>query len=365
MTLTEYDTTTSPSTPMADLVRELQRQKKSKRDLIANTARVSFAFDEDGDGGTPRLLVDLDGGSEAFGVTRHAHTQVAETAKLPLKVYDRLLKNHPGLFEHLLNGLFAQDSSRRMIRLLDGNVRAVLSDRYRRRDNIDLVEHLMPVLAAYPGVQFKRCDMTETRLYIKAFLPDWVVPVLPEIGDVIRGGVILSNSEVGDGSLYIYPYTDRLICKNGMVHTDFGQRRIHVGRQIDSADEAYELYSDATMALDDRAFFAKCADTLRGCLDLSVFEAIAQQMRDLAEIDVPGKPVENVKELAQRHSFTEPEGESILEHLLRGNDLSGWGYVNAITATARDLTDADRQTSIEILAGRLVSNHDWAASLAA
>lgn len=349
-------TATETESPIVVLAAKLQAMQEMKRDLIADTRRISFSADTT----KPLLLVDLNGQVEEFGVTEHAHNQIGTHLDIPAKFYDRLRDGHVDLFAGLTNGLLSREPSKRMVRTMGPTVRAFMSDRYRPRDNYDLMEHLLPILGGYDGIEFKKCDLTETRMYVKAFLPSWEIPVTPKVGDVIRGGVIISNSEVGAGSLYIYPYTDRLICTNGMVHTDFGQRRIHVGRRIESTEEAYEFYSDATMQLDDAAFFAKCADTLRGCLNRSVFDAIASQMRDLAEIRIPGSPVDAVEVLAKRQGFSEGEKGSILAHLIEGGDLSAWGVVNAVTATARDTEDADRQTDLEITAGKMVSDPGWA-----
>lgn len=345
------------------LVETLQAQLATKRDLMVDTRR--FSLTEMGPATTGALAaIDLPDGAEGFGITRHAHTQIAETIKVPFRTYDRLLGQYPDLLANLANGLLTREPSKRLVRLLNGNVRAFLSDRYRPRDNWDLLEHLLPVFGGFPGVQFKECSLTDTRMYVKTFLPGWEIPVTPKVGDVIRGGAIISNSEVGSGSLYIYPYTDRLSCLNGAVHTDFGQRRIHVGKRIESNEEAYELYSDETLKLDDQAFFAKCADTLRACLNESVFESIAAQMRELSEIRIGGSPVEAVRDITRAQSMTEDEGESFLRHIIEGGDLSAWGYVNGITATARDLDNADRRVELETLAGRMIANPDWALAAA-
>lgn len=338
--------------PIQTLAKELQQQLATKRDLIVDTRKFTLA--EGATANSTVALVDLKEGVEELAIKRHAHQQIAETIGVQFRTYERLLNDHPDLLGNLANGLLDREPSSRLVR--GGEVRAFLSDRYRRRDNWDLLEHLLPVFTEFPQATFKECSLTDTRMYVKAFIPGWEVPVTPEVGDVIRGGVIISNSEVGSGSLYIYPYTDRLICLNGAVHTDYGQRRIHVGKRIEGDDEAFELYSDETLRLDDEAFFAKCGDTLRACLNQQVFEAIASQMRDLAAIKVEGSPVDVVKDVTKRHGLSEAEGESILRHLIEGADLSAWGFVNGITATARDLDNADRRTELEILAGRMIAN---------
>jgi hypothetical protein len=361
---------TTETTPLRDLAVELQRQNETKRDLLVDTRRFSFVQDEDGDGtndGSLTLTAAIDNpdGVEDFGITRHAHQQIGEFTNIPWKLYDRLLGNHPDLLAGLANGLLAREPKRRMIRTLDGNVRAFLSDRYRPRDNWDLLEQaIIPELNLYHGgVQFKECSLTDTKMYVKVVFPDIEKPVTPKVGDVIRGGLIFQNSEVGSGSLGIYPYTDRLICLNGMVHTDFGQRTVHVGGRI--TEESWDLYSESTLRLDDEAFFAKCRDTVKAVLNEAVFEQIVQQMKDLSEIRLGGDPVAQVEDITKRHTLTEGEGGSILTALIEGGDLSGWGYVNAITQTARDLDDADRRVELETLAGKLTADSAWAVAAAA
>lgn len=356
--------------PLAALAEQLKEVAGSKRDLMADTRRVSFS--PHGLNTTTNrpseveLLVDLGEDLVPLKVNRYAHTQVADHLGIQFKLYDRLLVDHPDLLADLANGLLSREPSKRLLRTVDGKLRAFLSDRYRPRDNWDLMEQaVLPVLGEHAGrVQFKKCDLTETRMYVKIVLPDFEMPVTPKVGDVIRGGVIIQNSEVGAGSLGIFPYTDRLLCLNGMVHTEMGQRSRHVGKRIESESEAWDVYSDATLALDDAAFFAKCSDTLRAVLNETIFEKIVGQMRDLAEIRVQGSPDKVVEVFASRNGLNDTEAGSMLTALIEGADLSAWGFVNAITRTARDIEDADRQTELETLAGRLVSNHDWALAAA-
>lgn len=354
--------------PLTALAEQLKEIAGSKRDIMADTRFVSLS-PHGLDSGTNRpdkleLLVDIDNDVAPFNPNRHAHGQIADHLGVPFKLYERLLVHHPDLLAGMANGLLSREPSKRLLRTVDGNLRAFLSDRYRPRDNWDLLEQaVLPVLAEHSGnVQFKRCDLTEKRMYVKIVLPDFEMPVTPKVGDTIRGGVIIQNSEVGSGALGIFPYTDRLVCLNGMVHTEYGQRSRHVGKRIESGEneDAWDVYSDATLALDDAAFFAKCKDTLRAVLNETIFAKIVSQMRDLSELRVQGSPDKAVEVFAARNGLNDTETGSMLTALIEGADLSAWGFVNAITRTARDLEDADRQTELETLAGRLVSNQDWA-----
>ena len=356
----------APESPLRKIAERLQAQLNSKRDLMADTRRVSFVADGEGKGGGLTFNVDAPEGAEAFGVTRHAHQQVADHLDVTWKLYDRLLGKHPDLLAGLANGLLSREPAKRMIRTLDGNMRAFLSDRYRPRDNWDLMEQaVLPTLGQHPGnVNFRKCELTETRMYVKVSLPQFELPVTPREGDVIHGGVIIQNSEVGDGSLGIWPYTTRLICTNGMVHTEYGQRRVHVSKRISSDEEVWELYSDETLRLDDEAFFAKCRDTIAAVLNETVFQAIVGQMQELAAIKPEGAPDKVVEVFSKKHGLTGEESGSMLAALIEGADLSAWGYVNALTQTARDLENADRQVELEKLAGGLTSDPTWTRALA-
>ena len=50
-----------------------------------------------------------------------------------------------------------------MIRTLDGQVRAVLSDRYRRLGNFDLAENVLPILQRLDGARFESVELTTRR----------------------------------------------------------------------------------------------------------------------------------------------------------------------------------------------------------
>jgi len=140
-----------------------------------------------------------------------------------------------------------------MVRTLDTEVRAFLSNRYRRLDNFDLAEAVLPILAEMgEGIRIVSAELTESRMYIKVINERLELEV--KKGDVVQAGIALSNSEVGLGALSVEPLIYRLICTNGMIAKDYSKKRYHVGRNADEG-EAYELFTDETLKADDRAFF--------------------------------------------------------------------------------------------------------------
>lgn len=354
-----------PTEPKLRLAKELDRQLATKRDLIADTRRLQLVgtLAEDNESAVIRTALAFDGeeGVEEVPIRPHAAQQIATHLKVPWKLYDRLDHDHPDLLTNLVNGLLHREPTKRMVRLLDGQMRAFVSDRYRRLDNFDLMANVvLPVLDEHPDMSIVSWSLSETRLYIKTTLPR---ELEVRVGDPVRAGVIVSNSEVGAGSVVVAPYTEVLACMNGAVHMEYGKRRHHVGRRIDVDDEAaYELYSDLTMQLDDAAFWSKCADLMRAAANEVVFESIINDMRELAGIPIPAAPVEAIKVLAQKHNLTQGEEEMSLTNLIAGGDRTAWGYFNAITATAKATSDPDRRFDLERLAGTtLMVPEEWAA----
>jgi hypothetical protein len=327
---------------------------------MADTRRVSL-HDEDG---SVRFNIDLPEGAEAFGITRHAHQQIGTKLDLPWKTYERLLDKHPDLLVHLANGLLAREPKRRLVRTMEGNVRAFLSDGYRPRDNWELLEQaVLPVIAERPNVTFEKCELSETHMYVKIRLPEFErVDPTPRVGTVLHGGLIIKNSEVGASSLLVAPWTYQLWCANGCAHDVLGQRQRHVGKRIVGEGEAWEIFSDETRALDDAAFFAKTRDVIRATLNETVFDSIVEKMRDLAGISIPGPVAQVVEVFGAKADLNEGERGSLLNHLIEGGDLSAWGYMNALTATARDL-ETGRQVDLEVEAGRLLQDQGWVAEL--
>ena len=70
-------------------------------------------------------------------------------------------------------------------------------------------------LGKMEGMHFESCQLTESRMYIKVVNTRLQAEVVP--GDIVQSGIIISNSEVGLGSVNIQPLVYRLVCSNGMV----------------------------------------------------------------------------------------------------------------------------------------------------
>jgi hypothetical protein len=255
---------------------------------------------------------------------------------------------------------------KRMLRTLDGEARAFLSHRFRPLDNFDLANAALPVLLRQgTGLHIESCALTETRMYIKAVTNRLEASVVG-LNDIVQAGIVISNSEVGAGAVKIEPMIYRLVCKNGAIAADSSTRKYHVGKGHGGAEDGgvAEFFRDETRLADDKAFFMKVADTVNAAFNRELFDRLVNKMREAAGQKIEGDPVKVVEVTAKRFGLTENERGSILRNLIEGHDLSRYGLLNAITASAQDeKLDYERATDLERFGGEIIelAQTDWKA----
>ncbi len=334
---------------LVNLAQELERQLATKQDMIVPSSMMHCHTGEDS---ACRMTIDETGGVGKYGITGLARRQLADKLKIPFAYFERMRQEQPALLDRNINTWLQADQERRMVRTLDGQVRAVLSDRYRRLDNYDLAENVLPILRGLPDARFESVELTETKMYIKVVTPRIQVEMTP--GDVVQAGIVIMNSEVGHGTLSVQPLVYRLVCSNGLIASDHGLRKTHVGRILPSDDEAITVFRDDTLAADDKAFFLKVRDVVEAAVSEASFRQVAQKMQKTLGIRLAGDPLKAVEVLANRYMLNDVERAGVLRHLIAEGDLSGYGLVNAVTHYSQDIADYDRATEFEMLGGKLI-----------
>lgn len=315
-----------------NLYGELERQREARKDLIADTRSINISSTN----GVSMLSVSTGEDILSYRVTDIAHRQIADRLNIPYKYYERMRTDYPALLDKNVNG----------------KLRAFLSDRYRRLDNLELVDHVLPVIAEMKGCEIISCDITETHLYLKVINKTMKAEIVP--GDVVQAGFVISNSEIGLGALKVEPLVYRLVCKNGMISKDLAHKKYHTGKQVEDTDNAYELYSDATLAADDKAYFMKVQDIVSAAVDEAKFNLTVDKMRTAMSIKTGDNPVQTVEVLGDRYVLNKLERASILRHFIMGNDYSHFGLVNAVTRSSQDVADYNRATELERIGGTLL-----------
>lgn len=341
---------------LQELAVELERQVASRTDYLAPQGGIEAKVADGGE-------VVLDGfNGKALQVQPYAHGQLADTLGIPKKYYDRMKAEQPELLARNINTWMHQEpEAKRMIRTLDGRVRAVLSPKYRPLDNFDLAGAVLPKLIAL-GVQVSSCELTETRLYIKGILPSLSSP-LPEglawgqghnmVGANYTDGrivaaLVISNSEVGAGTLRIEPSVFTTWCTNLAILAQAAMKKYHVGRAFE-ADSNLEVFRDETRKQDDLAFWMKVADVTDAAFDAKIFEAAVAQIKAAAKTPITSTDLPKVVDVTVKQlALPERTTSSILTALARGGDLSKWGLSSAVTYVAGTDEALDYETSTDL-----------------
>ncbi len=332
---------------LPDMLNELKRQDACKKDLLVPAQMLNMQRDA-------QTIFTLDDGGSAplsMGMTDLFHRQLGGAMKIPADYYDRMQAEMPWLLSTNVNAWLATMENSFMIRTMDYNdgrgqvARAFLSERYRRIDNLAVAMALLSLFMGMQGCEVASCEITPNRMYIKLTFTLKQYEVRP--GDYVEFGIIISNSEVGLGAVMVCPFLTRLVCTNGLVLNTMGQRKHHVGRQIKAVEDSFELYSDETIELEDRAFLSKLQDVARATMDESRYPVILDQLKESGEAKITGAIPQVVELTARNFGLRKAEQDDMLRYLIEGGDLSLYGLTNAVTRLSQDVDSYDRATELE------------------
>jgi hypothetical protein len=346
------------------LAQEIERQYESKRDYIAPVTKVSMLATSDR---PPALVLD---NKQKWPLSPLAHNQMAEYTGIPTAYYRRMLEEEPALLSTNVNRWLRNPTDRRMIRTLDGKVRAFLSDKFRPLENYDLAHAILPVLMERK-LMILSCEVTETSLYIKAVdrTIENDVPTGARMGDgghtifdTCCPGITIRNSEVGMGALSIASTIWTKACTN---LADFGTclRKSHLGKRADISDDVYALLTDNTRALTDAALWAQTRDVVVAAFDQAKFAAQCKKLGQAAEQKLPVADLGEVIEVVgKRFDLNQDERKGVLGKLVEGHDFTRYGLHAAVTRFSQENeVSYDRATDLERVGGKIIelSNTEW------
>ncbi len=350
---------------LIDLAQRLEQLRATTKDVVVATDAVRLGEDM-------RLAIPTVG---EVPLSNHAHTQVAEKAGIPQRFYDRLRADFPSLLARNVNDLFPSGSDRRLIRIADGRVRAVLSDRYRALDSYDLALRVAEKAMAH-NAQVVDASLTETRMMIRVTLPQYREKVgeltaavraayatdthnaearraagaLALDADYVVPGLLVTNSDVGSGAFRVEPYVYRLVCLNGLVG-EYSLKQIHVGARLELGEV---VYTDRTRTLADQALWSQVGDVIDATFRPESFRAMLDRLRGAHQVALPR--VEAVVDVVTRDLGLSEERRAALMGYFAAEGPDLYGLTQGITRVAQSSVGADLQTEIERYAGDLLTD---------
>jgi hypothetical protein len=332
---------------LREVLVELNRQQAEKRDYISPSSSLSLRPD----GRTFSM------GEKTFSTTDLFHRQVASSLSIPAKYYDLMQAEKPDLLAENVNAWMTTRDQNYMIRTMDGTARALLSDRYRRIDNLEVAGAVLPLFAGMDGVEVMSAEVTDSRLYLKVVNHHLEMAC---VGDRVQAGVVISNSEVGLGAVSVQPLIYTLACTNGMIVNSLGERKTHVGRAAKGL-EGFEMISDETAEAEDKAFMLRLRDITMAAIDEVKFGMVVDQLAESAGAKITGRVPDVVELTGKEYGLNQGEQDGVLKYLIEGGDLSLYGLSNAVTRYSQDVESYDRATSLEGLGWQIATmgNNKW------
>lgn len=375
------------STPEAisGVMTELQRIKKTARDFTVPSTKLTTRV-EPGTGlvrASFRMPDSVAGNFPLdFGIRKTAHEQLAEKFGIPGNYARKMEDTAPGLLINNLNYWFNFNPQNLLLRTLDGDVRAALSDRYRALDSFDLLFNAAEVGHGM-GAVMQRLDLSDDRFFFRMVLPDFAVKITGRgddlkakgklfssgykgdngqwgitddddpNGDWVFPAIVGSNSEVGKGKLMVDLSAFRATCSNYIVVSK-SIHRVHLGERLDNGFE----FSSDTREAKDRAVWLEVRDMIKAAFTEDKFRALVKAMND-AQAAVLEDPIAAVEVVVQTYGLDDADKETILRELLNpsvGSINPGatlWGLSQSVNVLAyeRSLTEGYQ---LETIAGDLI-----------
>lgn len=329
------------------LVAELNRQQNNKYDIVLDS-RTAVAVPEPG-----RITLNIPIGNTLTGMplTDWAKTQLAQKFEIPERYYRKMEEEKE--FELLatnINKWTIKTPKKIMVRTLDRNIRGIMSDRFKVIENRDV---LMIALDAFTKNQATvlRADISDRNLFIKVVTHKMQGEI--KVGDIIQGGLMIRNSEVGASRLAIQPFLNRLACTNGMIISEnirgTGFSTIHLGQR---KKEGMYQFSEQTMNLETATIFSKIRDVINQTLSPGWFESTMNAIKTAAQNKVPLAETA-ISNIVQMNGLSDTTRDNILKAYLGEPDPSQWGIINAVTSAAKMVTVPEDRIKMEEIGGSL------------
>lgn len=369
----DLNTTTTRNANLADMAVLLQDQQARKVDMVVPASKIrSENATIVVEGAEPVLTADGVSLSDGrYQPTAVFDEGVSSKLNIPLAYVRRLREDRPDLYDANVNGWLEHDSRSFLLRAFGTNdgstgiARAMLSDSYRFMDNLDAL------MAALDGIQqsgvnaeVTSCDLTERRMTVKVKAPELQVlaPTLLEgyrspftgaygaENPVVFGGFVLSNSETGGGAFTVTPRLEVLVCNNGMTITKDALRAVHLGSKL---EEGTIRWSQDTVEKTSALITAKTRDAVRTFLDIEYVERVIRSLEAKS-----GTPVEDavatIQHVGKKLAYTEEQQKGILDHFIKGGQLTAGGIVHAVTSFSQTVEDADVAYDLEASAVKVL-----------
>tara|TARA_R110002020_G_scaffold165763_3_gene353426 strand:- start:43 stop:1134 length:1092 start_codon:yes stop_codon:yes gene_type:complete len=309
-----------------------------------------------------------------------AFGQILAKADIDSRTGRRLQEGYPDVLDLALNRIYSSERKQVMLRTFDDpsggpdhlshrELRAFLSDKYKRFDNVDILQAVVPALMESDARwQIVNSTVTDKRMTLRLKSAE-ITGSGANVGDLMALGMNINNSETGHGSAAIAKMFWTLACLNGMQTTQKHRSAHLTSSQADT--EVWSVLTQEAKDADNSALSMKLRDVAANYSSRESFEQTLAAFRaaagdTLTDGTTPQAAVDQVGRVLQ---LTKKETASVLDGLFStmsqpgynaGEPVSRATLVNAVTAVANDAAlrankiDADDVGEWERRGGRLL-----------
>lgn len=307
-------------------------------------------------GGDTPLTMNMPDGQ--FSLHDNAIGQLADRMGVPQRYLRTLASGDPWskqLAAHLLNEHSSwTERSRVLVRAVGTQVRAVLSDSYRRLDSVQILTAFVEE-AAGQGAVISDAYMNDTKIWAETILPQpLIVPTRNNGNVVIFAGARFSTSDYGKGSVDMRAFLLNGACLNGMVRESV-MKQVHLGSKL--PDNL--ALSQRTYELDTQTTTSAIRDLTKGLFSRDTLERKAYEIQGASEMEVDLD--REITRLTKSGSLLKSEGAEVEKILMRNDPDDGvqggatlWKLTQAITAHARVLPP-ERSRELHEISGNLMN----------
>lgn len=364
---------------LATLQKVLVEQGARQLDLTVPSAKISFSNGNLVLRDTEAELTD-DGVLLTEGTyqpTEIFDDGLAKKLTIPREYMRRMREQRPDIFDTTCNGWLRGDSRKFFVRLWRGETgeqgvaRALMSSRYGVIDNLDV---LMAVLDGVRAAGIKvaippgGADLTERNMYVRITAPEisayaddllhnyrspfdhpstrWLTPERISQANgrgLVFAGFAVRNSEVGSGACTLTPVLIFEVCGNGMTVKAEAVRAVHLGPDM---DEGVIKWTADTEAKALALIKARARDAVTTWLDVDWVKRQIDTLSEQAGVTV-ADPAATIEVVAKQCNYTTTEQATILDHFIKGGQVTAGGIMQAVTSTAQTLIDPDDAARLE------------------
>lgn len=289
--------------------------------------------------------------STPFPLRKRAFHQLCERANAPADYMARL----PAMLTKacLSHGLMTTGADKTgLIRLADGQARAIVGARYAVLDDAKVMEVARTALAKRDllGGAVVRAVAVGNTMVLRLSWPE-ATKIEVRSGDVLERGIDITNGELGNRSVGVAPMIWRLLCTNGLRSWGAAgaKRMSHIGDE----ERLYEMLVDAVPVALNETF--GLVDAMRVAADrmLDNVEAEFDRLSNsygLTSSEVRGVASSAFIGAARALPASLMSSQTLSEALRETQGWSVYDMVNGITSYAQE-RGTDRRLELEEVAG--------------